>query len=138
MLEKTLLLIKPDAIQKRKIGAILKIIENAEFDILELKMFLMERSMAEKLYAEHEGRPYYERLISFMTSGKIVAAILEREKAIDSLRELIGDTDPEQAEEGTIRQLYGDKVPRNAVHASDSSDSATEEIDIVFPGYNNS
>jgi nucleoside-diphosphate kinase len=135
MTEDTLLLIKPDAIAKRKIGAILNTIEDEGFEIIALKMFTMEKETAKKLYSVHEGKHYYERLIRFMTGSKIVAAILTRDNAISHLRTVVGDTDPSQAEEGTIRNLYGDHntITYNAVHASDSPSHAAEETAIIFP-----
>ncbi len=127
------MLIKPDAIAKKKIGAIITIIENRGFEILELRMFQMSNDTAERLYKIHKGEHYYERLIRFMTEGKTVAAVLKKENAITELRRIIGSTDPKDAEKGTIRQLYGNSVPDNAVHASDSPESANRENSIIFP-----
>jgi len=138
MIEKTLLIIKPDAIKKRKIGAILDIIESNGFDVIELKMFHMDRSMAQQLYAIHEGKPYYEKLIDFMIASKVVAVILKRENAITKLRSIVGNTDPAVAPMGTIRHIYGNTVTYNAVHAADSPKNANEEIAIVFPELNRS
>lgn len=133
MIERTLLLIKPDATAKGRIGAILKIIENAGFVITELKMLRMDRHMAEQIYAIHKDKSYYEKLIFFMTEGRTVAAILEKENAIHDLRSLLGNTDPAEAEEGTIRHRFGENVTSNAVHSSDSPENADIEIRIIFP-----
>ena len=133
MIEKTLFIIKPDAIRDRKVGAILDIIETNGFDIVELKMIKMDRAAAEKLYAIHKDKPYYEKLIDFMITSKIVAAILERENAISKLRNVVGNTDPAEAVMGTVRHLFGHTVTYNAVHASDSPQNAEKEMAILFP-----
>ncbi|MBW6515970.1 MAG: nucleoside-diphosphate kinase [Candidatus Cloacimonetes bacterium] len=133
MIEKTLMIIKPDAIKKRKIGAILDIIESNGFDIIELKMFHMNKNMAEQLYAVHQGKSYYNKLIDFMITSNVVAVILQRENAISKLRSIVGNTDPAEAAMGTIRHIYGNTVSYNAVHAADSPKNAEEEITIVFP-----
>ncbi|HEX38267.1 MAG TPA: nucleoside-diphosphate kinase [Candidatus Cloacimonetes bacterium] len=133
MIEKTLLLIKPNATKKNAIGAILKMIEDNEFEITKLKMFRMDNELADKFYAEHIGKSFYETLKSFMLSGNIVGAVLIREDAIIKLRELVGNTNPEKAALGTIRYLFADSFTENAVHASDSSQSAKREIGLIFP-----
>lgn len=133
MIEKTLLLIKPNATKKNAIGAILKMIEDNEFEITKLKMFRMDNELADKFYAEHIGKSFYETLKSFMLSGNIVGAVLIREDAIIKLRELVGNTNPEKAALGTIRYLFADSFTENAVHASDSSQSAKREIWLIFP-----
>jgi|SRR5690554_752228 len=138
MVEKTLFIIKPDATEKKKIGAILNMIEDNGFDILDLKMIKMNRAIAEKFYSEHLGKDYCDRLIDFMISGKSVVAILSKENAIRDLRKLNGETDPKDASPGTLRHAYGENLPRNAVHASDSLESGTREISILFPEYKDS
>jgi nucleoside-diphosphate kinase len=138
MVEKTLFIIKPDATEKKKIGAILKVLEDNGFDILALKMIVMTRDIAKEFYVEHLGKDYCKRLIDFMTSGKSVAAILEKDNAVSDLRRLNGETDPRKASPGTLRQLYGENLPRNAVHASDSPESGAREISILFPEYQDS
>ncbi|MDY6915486.1 MAG: nucleoside-diphosphate kinase [Candidatus Cloacimonadota bacterium] len=132
----TLFLIKPNVTAQKKIGEILQIVEKNGFTIEMLKMFQMNQETAEKFYAEHKGKSFYHRLLDFMTSGKTVAAVLHRNNAVPVLRELIGDTDFHKARPGTIRFLYADSITRNAVHASDSIESANREINIIFPDYN--
>ncbi len=133
MTEKTLLLIKPNATKKNAIGSILKMIEDNGFIIKKMKMFQMDDKLANKFYAEHKGKSFFESLKSFMLSGDIVGAVLEREEAISKLRELVGNTNPEKAALGTIRYLFADSFTENAVHASDSPSSAEREIGLIFP-----
>ena len=129
---KTLLLIKPNVTKKNKIGAVLKIIESANFKIKELKTFKMTQLIAQEFYQEHIGKPFFESLVEFMTSEKIVAAILEKENAVKELRIVVGNTNPEKADYGTVRKIFGENVQENAVHASDSKKSAKREISIIF------
>lgn len=133
MIEQTLLLIKPNATRKGHIGDILAIIEKNGYTIKLLKSFQFDKALAEKFYAEHIGKEFFERLVTFMTSGMTVAALLEKEDSVPDLRELIGDTNPEKRKPGTIRYLYADSVTENAVHASDSHDHALYEINLIFP-----
>lgn len=133
MKQNTLLLIKPNATRKHKIGSILKMVEENGFVVEKLKMFIMDNNFADRFYAEHIGKDFFPRLKSFMLSGKIVGAVLSREDAILKLRELVGNTNPEKAALGTIRFLYADSFTENAVHASDSPESAEREIRLIFP-----
>jgi len=133
MLQETLLLIKPNATKKNKIGEILRMIEANGFVIEKLKMFRMDKDLADEFYQEHLGKNFYEELSGFMRSGKIVGVVLSREEAIVKLRELVGHTDYTKANLGTIRSLYGDSMTENAVHASDSEVSAKREISLIFP-----
>lgn len=133
MIEKTLLLIKPNATRKHHIGDILAIVEKHGFNILELKSFTFDLPLVNKFYEEHIGKEFFERLIAFMTSGLIVAALLEKDEAVYHLRELIGDTNPETRKMGSIRYLYADTMTENAVHASDTHDHALREIALIFP-----
>ncbi len=132
MRERTLCLIKPDAVSKRVIGKILSAIEESGFEIEDMKLVRWTREEAEGFYHVHKGKPFFEGLIKFMTSGPIVAILLERENAIKTLRKLVGPTDPIEAPPCTIRALYGTNVRRNAVHASDSPESAMFEIQYIF------
>lgn len=132
MLEKTLVLIKPDAFAAHHVGDILKRYEEAGLKIVALKMLQMDERLASIHYAEHKGRPYYGPLVDFMTSGPIVAAVLMGEDAIAKVRALHGKTNPAEAAEGTIRRLYATDGRKNAVHASDSPESAEREIHIFF------
>ena len=131
-MEKTLVLIKPDAFADGHTGDILKIYENAGFKIVALKLMKMTSEIAAKHYVEHIGRPYYEGLVEFMTSAPLVALVLEGENVIKRVREINGATNPVNAAEGTIRKLYARDGSKNAVHASDSPTSAAREIAIFF------
>ena len=131
-MERTLVLIKPDACQGGHIGDIVKIYEGAGFKILAMKMMRMTEAMAAEHYAEHIGRPYYEGLKEFMTSAPLVAMVLSGENVIAKVRELNGATNPKNAAEGTVRKLYATDGSKNAVHASDSPASAAREIPIFF------
>lgn len=131
-LERTLSIIKPDAVGKHLIGAILQRFENAHFTIVAAKMMQLTREQAEGFYAEHKGREFYEPLVEFMTSGPIMVQVLQGENVIPAYRELIGKTDPTQAAAGTIRADYADSTRYNAVHGSDSPESAAREIAYFF------
>ena len=131
-MEKTLVLIKPDAFRKHYSGDIIKHYENEGLKILAMKLMKMDEKIASKHYAEHIGRPYYDDLMGFMTSGPIIAMVLEGEDAIANVRRINGKTNPAEADEGTIRKLYAESGSRNAVHASDSPESAAREIAKFF------
>ena len=127
-MEKSLVLIKPDAVRAKHIGDIIKIYEEKGLEILAMKMLKMDEKLASKHYEEHIGRDYYDDLMGFMTSGPIVAMVLQGEGAIANVRAINGKTNPDQAAEGTIRKLYAASGSRNAVHASDSPENAKREI----------
>lgn len=131
-MEKTLVLIKPDAFQARHCGDIIKRYESENFRIVALKELKMDKRLASIHYAEHIGRPYYEDLVNFMTSGPIIAMVLEGENVITRVREINGKTNPKDAAEGTIRKQYATSAGRNAVHASDSPETAKAEIKNFF------
>ena len=131
-MEKTLVLIKPDAVRGKHIGDIVKIYEEKGLKILAMKMLQMDEKLASKHYEEHIGRPYYDDLMGFMTSGPIIAMVLEGEGAIANVRAINGKPNPAEAAEGTIRKLYAASGSRNAVHASDSPENAAREISIFF------
>ena len=131
-MEKTLVLIKPDAVRGKHIGDIVKIYEEKGLRILAMKMLQMDEKLASKHYEEHIGRPYYDDLMGFMTSGPIIAMVLEGEGAIANVRAINGKTNPAEAAEWTIRKLYAASGSRNAVHASDSLENAAREISIFF------
>lgn len=131
-MEKTLVLIKPDAFLGQHTGDILKIYEENGLRIAAMKVLKMDEHLAALHYEEHIGRPYYADLASFMTSDPIVAMVLEGEDAIKRVREINGKTDPKEAAEGTIRRLFAASKSRNAVHASDSPASAAREIKNFF------
>ena len=128
----TFTIIKPDAVQNGHVGAILEKITTAGFVIRGLKMTQISQSEAEAFYNVHKERPFFRELVTFMTSGPIVAAVLEKENAVADFRALIGSTNPEEAAEGTIRKLFAESVGRNAIHGSDSDDNANIECAFHF------
>lgn len=132
--ERTLCIIKPDAVEKRRTGAILRHIEEAGFQILALEMRQLARAQAEGFYEVHKQRPFFGELVRFMTRSAVVLAVLERDNAVIAWRDLMGATDPAKAARGTIREQYGSNVGENATHGSDSLDNAKREIAYFFPG----
>lgn len=132
MVQRTLCIIKPDAVEDKEIGEIIARLEFSEFEIVDICAARMNREMASEFYAEHIGKPFFDGLVEFMTSGAIFAVLLESEDAIARLRKILGNTDPDKAAHNTIRYLYGSKLPRNAAHGSDSPESAMREIDFFF------
>ena len=131
-MQETLFMIKPDAVRGRKVGLILAKIEEAGFEIVELRQVSLTADRARRFYAVHEGKPFLNELVAFMSSGPAVPCRLRRENAVLELRELIGATDPKEAKPGTIRALYAESKGLNAVHASDSPENAAIEIDFMF------
>jgi len=128
----TFTMIKPEAVEAKNTGAILNRIENAGFRIVALKKVHLSASRAAKFYAVHKERPFYQELIDYMSSGPIMAAILEKENAVSDFRKLIGATNPENAEAGTIRADFAESMAKNAVHGSDSDENAQIEADFHF------
>ena len=126
----TLTIIKPKAVISKKIGAILAKIEEADFRIIALKSVKWTKEEAEDFYQVHRGKPFFDDLVDFMSSGPIVAAILQKDNAVESFRELIGSTDPLEAKEGTIRKLFAESKSHNAIHGSDSDENA--QIESLF------
>lgn len=131
---RTFTMIKPDAVAANNIGAILKMIEETGFRIVALQMTKLSAERAGQFYAVHKERPFYQELCQYMSSGHIVAAILEKENAVADFRKLIGATDPAKAEAGTIRQLFAKSIEANAVHGSDSDENAAIEGAFFFAG----
>jgi len=131
-MEKTLSIIKPDAVSKNVLGKILDRFESSGLKIVAIKMLHLDQDMAEGFYAEHKGKPFFEKLINFMTSGPVVVQVLSGENAIKANRELMGNTNPEEAASGTIRSDFAESIDANAVHGSDSSESAEREISYFF------
>jgi nucleoside-diphosphate kinase len=134
MTNRTFTMIKPDAFSKGYTGNILAMIEKAGFRLVALKKILLSEEKAGEFYAVHKARPFYGELVEFMSSGPIVAAILEKENAVEDFRKLIGATDPAKADEGTVRKLYAENVGKNAVHGSDSDENAQIEGSFFFSG----
>lgn len=135
MSNKTFTMIKPDAFASGYTGAILKQIESAGFTIKAMKLTRLSKEKAGEFYAVHKERPFYGELVEFMSSGPIVAAILEKENAVEDFRKLIGATNPANAEEGTIRKLFARSVGENAIHGSDSDENATIEGNFFFSAF---
>ena len=130
--DRTFTMLKPDAIQNGYVGAILDKITGAGFKIVALKYTQLSKEIAGEFYAVHSERPFYGELVNYMSSGPIVAAILEKDNAVEDFRKLIGATDPAKADPGTIRQLYAKSIDANAVHGSDSDENAANEGNFFF------
>ncbi len=128
----TFSIIKPDAVRTGKTGPILAMMNETGFEIAAMKMVKMTTAQAEAFYAVHKGKPFFEGLIEFMTSGPVLVMVLKHENAVEDFRKLIGATDPAKAEPGTIRRTYAVSVQMNAVHGSDSDENAQVEADFFF------
>ena len=133
--ERTLCIIKPDAVEKRATGAILQRLQEEGFRIVALRQVSLSRGMAEGFYAVHKARPFFDELCTFMTRGPVVTVALERDNAVQHYRKVIGATDPAKAEAGTIRKLFGTNVGENAVHGSDSVENGLIETAYFFAGH---
>ncbi|HSH75037.1 MAG TPA: nucleoside-diphosphate kinase [Longimicrobiales bacterium] len=131
-MSQTLAIIKPDAVGSGKAGRILAHLEEAGFAVKAIRLVSLSPAQAGAFYAVHHGRPFYDELVDFMTSGPVIAMVLEADEAVAKLRETIGATDPAEAAEGTIRRLYAESKGRNAIHASDSDENARSEIAFFF------
>ncbi|HMQ10918.1 MAG TPA: nucleoside-diphosphate kinase [Oligoflexia bacterium] len=135
-MERTLAMIKPDAVEKNAIGDILSIYEKNGFKVVALKKQQLSIKEAESFYEVHKERPFYGELVSFMTSGPVVAMVLEKENAVKANREIMGATNPAEAAEGTIRKQFATNIEKNAVHGSDSLENAEKEISFFFSSKN--
>ena len=131
----TLGIIKPDAVQSGKAGSILAHLEASGFTVRALQMTGLNTVQASAFYAVHKERPFFDSLVSFMTSGAVIPMVLEAEDAVSKLRGVIGATDPAEADEGTVRRLFAESKERNAIHASDSDEYAAIEIAFFFSGH---
>jgi len=132
-MERTLAILKPDCVRKNLIGKVIKKIEAEGFRIVGMKMVKLDSNTAGGFYAVHRERPFFYDLVAFMTSGPCVPMVLEKENAIQDFRVLIGATDPQKAEKGTIREMYADSKEQNIVHGSDAPETAMVEIGYFFP-----
>ena len=130
--QRTFIMLKPDAVEKRLVGRILARIEGEEMRIVALKAIKLGREGAERLYAVHRGKPFFRDLVDYVTSGPIVAAVIEGVDAVGEVRRVCGVTDPSKAGAGTIRGDFGGSITKNAIHAADSAESAGREIAIFF------
>ena len=134
-LERTLTIIKPDAVRKNAIGSIIEQFEKNNFRILAMKLLEISKHQAEQFYAVHAHRPFYNSLTNFMSSGPIVVLALEKENAIQDLRKLMGATNPADAADGTIRKKWATSIEQNAIHGSDAEETARFELSYFFPGF---
>ncbi|MGQ9588119.1 MAG: nucleoside-diphosphate kinase [Thermoplasmata archaeon] len=135
MIEKTFVMIKPDGVQRGLMGKIIDRFESRGFKVCALKMMKIPRELAERHYEEHKGKPFYEPLLSHITSGPVICLVLEGENSVAAVRAMIGRTNPQDAAPGTIRGDFAQVTGRNIVHGSDSSESAKREIKLFFNDY---
>ena len=129
---RTFTMLKPDTVESNNIGNVTQMITDAGFVIKAMKLTQLSKDQAKEFYSVHKERPFYGELVEYMTSGPIVAAVLEKDNAVEDFRNLIGSTDPSEAEDGTIRKKYAESKGRNAVHGSDSDENAQIEADFYF------
>ncbi len=132
MAEQTLIIVKPDAVKRNLVEKILSRFEKKGFTISKQKMLNFTLEMAEQFYSAHNSKPFFDELVSFITSGDVVAAIIERDNAVSLTREIIGNTNPKEASAGTIRGDFGISITKNSIHASDSRESFDKEVNVVF------
>ena len=135
MIQRTFSIVKPDAVRKNLTGAILTEIDKAGFGIVAIKKESITKRQAEGFYAVHRGKPFFDGLTDFMSSGPLVLVVLEKENAIADLRKLMGATNPANAEDGTLRKKFAASIQENAIHGSDGEDTAAFEIGYWFAGY---
>jgi nucleoside-diphosphate kinase len=133
-MERTLAIVKPDAVEQKRAGRVLSRIEEEGFAIVAMRMVRLSREEAEGFYAVHRGRPFFNDLTAFMSSGPAIVMVLEGENAISRWREIMGATDPAEAADGTLRKLFATNIERNAVHGSDAPETAASEISYFFGG----
>ncbi len=130
--QRTLSILKPDAVEANQIGQIIAVIEKSGLEVVALKMTRMTADQAEQFYAVHKDRPFYKDLVAYMSSGPVVVQVLEGKDAVQKYRTLMGATDPKKADAGTLRALFGKSLEKNAVHGSDSIENARTEIQFFF------
>ena len=133
MLERTLSIVKPDAVSKKLTGEVIKRFEGKGLKVIALQMIRLTKEDAKRFYAVHKSKPFYDSLTNFMSSGPCVPIVLEGEGAIEKVREIMGATDPKKAAAGTIRKEFAESIEKNAVHGSDAPETAREEISFFFP-----
>ncbi len=133
MVQRTLVLVKPDGFRRRLTGEIISRLERKGLNIAAMRMLQMDKALAKRHYAVHDGKPFFAGLVDFITSGPIVAIVIEGEKAVEVVRKLMGETDPVKAAPGTIRGDYGLDIGENLIHGSDSEENARKEIALFFP-----
>ncbi|MGH2808732.1 MAG: nucleoside-diphosphate kinase [Actinomycetota bacterium] len=130
--QQTLIIVKPDGVRRRLIHTVIERIEAKGYEIREMKLFTIDESLAQKHYAEHSDKPFFQELVSFITSGPVVAMVVEGHEAVKGMREIMGATDPMEAKPGSIRGYYATVIGENIVHGSDSPESAEREINLFF------
>ena len=131
-MERSLVLIKPDAIQRELVGTIISRLEKVGLKLVAMKMLHLDKALAQCLYAIHKDKPFFDSLVNYITSAPIIAIIFEGKKAVEVIRKTMGATDPAKAEAGTIRGDFGLDIEHNTIHGSDSTETATEEIKLFF------
>ena len=131
-IERTLFIVKPDAVERNLVGKIVAHVEERGFRLVEARLARLTREQCQEFYQEHAGKPFFGDLVGYMTSGPVMLTCLEREGAVTTLREVVGATDPAQAAPGTVRKLFGQSKQRNSVHASDSVASGEREVRLFF------
>ena len=132
MSEQTLIIVKPDAVKRNLVDEILSRFEKKGFIVSKQKILKFTTEMARQFYSAHSSKPFFGELVSFITSGEVVAAIIERDNAVSLTREIIGNTNPKEADSGTIRGDFGINITENSIHASDSSKSFDKEVNVIF------
>ena len=132
MTEQTLIIVKPDAVKRNLVGEILSRFEKKGFTISKQKTLNFTTEMAKQFYSAHSSKPFFDELVSFITSSEVIASIIERDNAVNLTREIIGNTNPKDANPGTIRGDFGISITENSIHASDSSESFDKEVNVIF------
>ena len=130
--QRTFIMVKPDGVRRRLVHAVIERIESKGYELREMKLFTIDESLAQKHYAEHSEKPFFGELVSFITSGPVVAMVVEGHEAVKGMREIMGATDPMEAKPGSIRGYYATVIGENIVHGSDSPESAEREINLFF------
>jgi len=133
MTDLTLAILKPDCVRRKLTGKVIDFIESKGFQIISMKKVKLDRAQAEAFYAIHKNKNFFNDLVLFMTSGPCIPMVLQKNEAVTEFREIIGNTDPKNAKEGTLRRLYADNIQENAIHGSDSVENAKKEIAFFFP-----
>ena len=132
MSQQPLIILKPDSVKRNLVGEILLRFEKRGFVISRLKMLIFTREMAEQFYSVHNTKPFFDELVTYITSGKVVVAVIAGDNAIEETRQIIGKTNPQEASPGTIRGDFGNNITENSIHASDSTESFDKEVNVVF------
>ena len=132
MSQQTLIILKPDSVRRNLVGDILSRFEKKGFVISKLKMLTFTKEMAEQFYSVHNTKPFFNELVTYITSGRVVVAVIRGDNAIEETRQIIGKTNPQEASPGTIRGDFGNNITENSIHASDSTESFDKEVNVIF------